>query len=144
MVGDSNIKIGNDIPSNTETVSKRGTQLKRIIEKYNLNIINANENKCKEKWTREQEEKESVIDYVITSRAYMETIKSMEIDEQKQYGLDKVECQNRQTKITYSDPNAILININFLSPIEVSRKKKFNTRKGYKKYRAIIEEKEIS
>ena len=123
MVGDSNIKIGNDIPSNTETVSKRGTQLKRIIEQYNLNIINANENKCKEKWTREQEEKESVIDYVITSQAYMETIKSMEIDEQKQYGLDKVECQNRQTKITYSDPNAILININFLSSIEVSRKR---------------------
>ena len=122
MVGDSNIKIGNDIPSNTETVSKRGTQLKKIIEQYNLNIINANENKCKEKWTREQEEKESVIDYVITSQAYMETIKSMEIDEQKQYGLDKVECQNRQTKITYSDPNAILININFLSSIEVSRK----------------------
>ena len=144
MVGDSNIKIENDIPGNKETVSKRGTQLKRIIEKYNLNIINANENKCKEKWPREQEEKESVIDYVITSQAYMETIKSMEIDEQKQYGLDKVECQNRQTKITYSDPNAILININFLSPIEVSRKKKFNTRKGYKKYRAIIEEKEIS
>ena len=81
---------------------------------------------------------------VITSRAYMETIKSMEIDEQKQYELDKVECQNRQTKITYSDPNTILININFLSPIEVSRKKKFNARKGYKKYRAIIEEKEIS
>ena len=144
MVGDSNIKIGNDIPGNKETVSKRGTQLKRIIEKYNLNIINANENKCKEKWTREQEEKESVIDYVITSRAYMETIKSMEIDEQKQYGLDKVECQNRQTKITYSDPNTMLININFLSLIEVSGKKKFNGRKGYEKYRAIIEEKEIS
>ena len=144
MVGYSNIKIGKDIPGNKETVSKRGTQLKRIIEKYNMNIINANKNKCKEKWTREQEEKESVIDYVITSRAYMETIKSMEIDEQKQYGLDEVECQNRQTKITYSDPNAILININFLSPIEVSRKKEFNTRKGYKKYRAIIEEKEIS
>ena len=123
MVGYSNIKIGKDIPGNKETVSKRGTQLKRIIEKYNLNIINANENKCKEKWTREQEEKESVIDYVITSQAYMETIKSMEIDEQKQYGLDKVECQNRQTKITYSDPNAILININFLSSIEVSRKR---------------------
>ena len=61
MVADSNIKIGNDIPSNTETVSKRGTQLKRIIEQYNLNIINGNENKCKEKWTREQEEKESVM-----------------------------------------------------------------------------------
>ena len=31
---------------------------------------------------REQEENESIIDYVITSQAYMETIKSMEIDEE--------------------------------------------------------------
>ena len=90
---------------------------------------------------REQEENESIIDYVITSQAYMETIKSMEIDEEIQYGLDKVECQNKQTKITYSDHSAILINIDFLSPIEVSRKKEFNTRKGYKKYQAIIQEK---
>ena len=57
MVGDSNVKIGNDIPGNKEAVSKRGTQLKRIIEKYNLIIINANENKCKEKWTRESKKK---------------------------------------------------------------------------------------
>ena len=57
MVGDSNVKIGNDIPGNKEAVSKRGTQLKRIIEEYNLIIINANENKCKEKWTRESKKK---------------------------------------------------------------------------------------
>ena len=55
MVGDFNVKIGNRIPGNKETVSKGGRQLKRIIEKYNLNIINANENKCKG-WTKEQGE----------------------------------------------------------------------------------------
>ena len=49
MIGDFNVKIGNHIPGNKETVSKGGRQLKRIIEKYNLNIINANENKCKGK-----------------------------------------------------------------------------------------------
>ena len=43
MVGDVNVKIGNHIPGNRETVSKGGRQLKRIIEKYNLNITNANE-----------------------------------------------------------------------------------------------------
>ena len=50
-------------------------QLKRIIEKYNLNIINENEQ------GKEQGEKRSMIDYVITSQKYMGTIKSMEIDE---------------------------------------------------------------
>ena len=42
MVGDFNVKIGNHIPGNKETVSKGGRQLKRIIEKYNLNKININ------------------------------------------------------------------------------------------------------
>ena len=43
MVGDFNVKIGNHIPGNRETVSKGGRQLKRIIEKFNLNIINEDE-----------------------------------------------------------------------------------------------------
>ena len=43
--------------------------------------MNANENKCKDKRTREQWEERSIIDYVITSQVYMETIKNMEIDE---------------------------------------------------------------
>ena len=64
----------------------------------------------------------------------MDTIKSMEIDEEKQYGLYKIECQNKQIKKTYSDHNAIVINIDFISPKDVSRKKKVITRKGYKKY----------
>ena len=42
MVGDFNVKIGNHIPGNKETVTKGGRQLKIIIKKYNLNIINAN------------------------------------------------------------------------------------------------------
>ena len=83
MVGDFNV---NHIPGNKETVSKGGTQIKRIVEKYNLNI-NVNENKYERKWTREQEEKRSIIDYVITSQEYMETIKTMVIDEEKQYEL---------------------------------------------------------
>ena len=61
MVGDFNVKIGNHISGNKETVSKG------MIEKNNLNVINANENKCKRKWTREQgEERSTIIDYVVT------------------------------------------------------------------------------
>ena len=56
MVGHFNVKICNHIPCKKETVSKGGRQLKRIIEKYNLNITNANEHKCKGQWTREQGE----------------------------------------------------------------------------------------
>ena len=54
---DFNVKIGNHIPGNKETVSKGGRQLKKIIEKYNLNIINANENKCRGKYGQESKKK---------------------------------------------------------------------------------------
>ena len=103
MVGDFIVKIGNHIPDNKEILSKGERQLKRIIERYNLKIINANENKCKGKWTREQGEERLIIDYVITCQIYMETIKSMEIVEEKQYRLCKIECQNKQIKKTYSE-----------------------------------------
>ena len=43
MVGNFNVKIGNHIPGNKETLSKGQKQLKRIMEKYNLNIINTSE-----------------------------------------------------------------------------------------------------
>ena len=78
MIVDFNVKVGNHmLGNNKKTVSKGGRQLKRIIE---------------------QREERSIIDYVITSQEYMETIKRMEIDEEKQCGLDKIECQNKRIK----------------------------------------------
>ena len=100
-------------------------------------MINTNEHKCKGRWTREQGEARSIIDYVITSQENMGIIKNMEIDEEKQYRLYKIECQNKQIKKTCSDHNVILINIDFISPKNVSRKKKVITRNGNKKYKQI-------
>ena len=91
-----------------------------------------------DKRTREER---SIIDYVIVSQEYMDSIKSMEIDKAKQCELYKIEYQNKQIKKTYSDHNATVINIDFISPKDVSRKKKVITRKIYKKYQPIIQEK---
>ena len=44
----------------------------------------------------------------------------------------------------HSDHIAMLINIDFIGPKEVSRKEKVIQRKGYKKYQTIIQKKEIS
>ena len=49
----------------------------------------------------EHGEERSITDYVITSQEYMETIRSIENDEEKQYGLYKIERQNKQIKKTY-------------------------------------------
>ena len=66
-----------------------------------------------------------------------------DIDEEKQYGVYKIECQNKQIKKTYPDHNATLINIDFINPKDASRKKNVTTRKGCKKYQTIIQGKEI-
>lgn len=52
---------------------------------------NKNKWKCKGKWRRQQEKQRSIIDYVTTNKDYVETIKSMERDEEKQYGVYKTE-----------------------------------------------------
>ena len=69
MVGNFNVKIGNHIPGNKETLSKGQRQLKGIMEKYNLNIINTNEIK----W--EQEEEISILDYVISGQDTLKFLK---------------------------------------------------------------------
>ena len=79
---------------------------------------------AKGKRTKEHGEERSIPDYVITSQEYMETIESIENDEEKQYGLYKIERQNKQIKKTYSDYNAIITNVDFIRPIDVSRKNK--------------------
>ena len=50
----------------------------------------------------------------------METIKSIEIDVEKQYRVHNIVRLNKQIKKKYSDHNAILMNINFISPQNVS------------------------
>ena len=99
MKGDFNAKIVNNIPGNKEPTRNGERQLKRIFEKYHLNVISANESKCK----REQGEERSIIDCVVTSQEYMETIRNMEEDEEKQCGVRKKEQQNKQIKKTCSN-----------------------------------------
>ena len=50
-----------------------------------------------------QGEERSIIDCVVTSQEYMETIKNIEEDEEKQCGVCKKEQQNKQIKKTCSN-----------------------------------------
>ena len=66
----------------------------------------------------------------------------MKIDEEKQYGLHKLEknTATNENKKIYSYHNSLLINLDFETPTEEQRPKKIITKKGYKRYRTIIEE----
>ena len=84
MVGDFNVKIGHHILGNKETVSKRGKTARKNNWEIQSDKVNADENKCKAKRRREQGKERSIIDYVIIFQEYTKTIKSMEINKEKQ------------------------------------------------------------
>ena len=70
----------------------------------------------------------------------------MKVDDEKQYGLHKLDkntATNENRKI-YSDHKSILINLDFETPTKEQRTKKIITEKGYKRYRTIIEEENVS
>ena len=87
ILGDFNAKIGNCIKNNKEIITKGGRHVKRLVEKGNLCIVNGESSKCKGLWKREQgeirREEKSVMDYLITTKRDLNTIKTMKIDEEK-------------------------------------------------------------
>ena len=109
-------------------------------------ILNTVKEKCKGVCTRVQGEEKSITGYVLTDASSANTVKEMKIDEEKQYGLRKLDkniATNKNRKI-YSDHNSILINLDFETPTEEERPKKIITKKGYKRYRTIIEKENVS
>ena len=71
-------------------------------------------------------EEKSITDYVLTDASSANTVKEMKIDEEKQYGLHKLDenaATNKNRKI-YSNHNSILINLDFETPTEEERPKK--------------------
>ena len=144
ILGDFNAKIGNYIKNNKETITKGGRHLKRLLEKGNLRIRNGESNKYKGLQTRGQGEEKSVIDYVITTKRDLNTIKTMKIDEEKEFEICKVERQGtKKSRKIYSDHNAIMLNIDFISKTE-AKDKKIITKKGCQKYKKFTEQRQIS
>ena len=86
--------------------------MKRLVEKQNLCIVNGESNKSEGLWTREQGEEKSIIDSVITTKRDLNTIKTVKIDEAKEFGTYNVEIQaTKQCRKVYSDHNAVMLDI---------------------------------
>ena len=127
ILGDFNAKIGNYIKNNKETITKRGRHLKRLIEKQNMCIVNGESNQSKGGlWIREQGGEKSIMDYVILTMRDLNTIKSMKIDEEKEFGIYRVEeiQGTKQGRKIYSDISAIVLDIDFIIKMEGKGKKK--------------------
>ena len=144
IIEDFNAKIGEAIESNKTQVTKRGRQLLKLASRENMIILNTVKEKYKGVWTRVQGEEKSIIDYVLTGASSAKTIKEMKIDEEKQYGLHKLDKntatnKNRTIYILRSQ-----FHLYIETPTEEQRPKKIITKKGYKRYRTIIAEENVS
>ena len=134
ITGDFNAKIGEAIEDNKTQVTKGERQLLKLAISENMIILNTVKEKCKWVWTRVQGEEKSIIDYVLTDALSASTVKKMKKDEEKQYGLHKLDkntATNKNRKIC-SDHNSILINLDFETPTEEQRPKKIITKKDIK------------
>ena len=103
-------------------------------------IINKEKEVCKELWTRMQGKERAVLDYVLTDIKLLSTITEMIIDENKRYGVFKLE----KSRKTYSDHSALLVKLNLISEIEKQKKNRIITNCGYKKYRNQLTQKQMS
>ena len=110
ILRDLNAKIGATIVGNKAQVTKGGKQLLKLANRENTIILNTVKEKCKGVSRRVQGEDKSIIDYVLTDTPSANTVKEMKIDEEKQYGLYKLERKTAtiENKKIYSDHNSIL------------------------------------
>ena len=103
LMGDLNCKVGDEIGGNKREITKSGRLLLKMIKKEKLTILNALDI-CEGLWTRTEGESRSVLDYIITDNDSVGAVKSMVIDEKKEFSpvgyLDN--------KISYSDYNLLI------------------------------------
>ena len=146
ILRDLNVKIGAAIVGNKAQVTKGEKQLLKLANRENMIILNTVKEQCKGVSRRVQGEDKSIIDYVLTDTSSAITVTEMKIDEEKQYGLYKLEknTATNENKKIYSDHNSILINLDYETPTEEQRPKKIITKTGYKRFRTIIDEENVS
>ena len=69
----------------------------------------------------------------------------MKIGVEKEFEIYQVEKQGtKQCRKIYSDHNAIMLNIDFISKMEAKDKKKIITKKCYHKYKKFIKQRQIN
>ena len=113
------------------TVTKGGRQLLKMIDKYDMKIVNEEQEICKALWTREQGKDKSVIDYVITDKKYFTTVKGMCIDQNKEYATFKIQRkESGDIKKIYSGRNVIILKVNFMTVMQKEKRKKHYNNKS--------------
>ena len=110
---DANSKLGPEfIAKDPHSQTQNGKILAGIIRRHGLVVANGMEEKCSGLITRKrttlENTEESIIDFVIISNDLVESVESVEIDEQRAHVLTKHIKTKHGTKTTESDHNIIV------------------------------------
>ena len=144
MMGDFNCKIGEIIPGNTSEVTKGGRILLKMINKYNLCVLNG-EKICSGKWSRIEGQERSILDYVITKNEDKDIFTNMQIDEEKIITPYTVEKEETGTRIVYTDHCMISVKaVLNLTPTKPSKRRKQLDRKRIEEFAEELTREKIS
>lgn len=145
IIGDFNCKVGKEIEGNHDRVSKGGKMLNKMITKQGMSIVNSM-NICNGLWTRVENNKKSILDYVMTFKEDGRYIKSMKIDESRLDGVYSVK-QRKNPKVVLSDHNRIDLRLNILEAAIEENKEQISrimTKEGYRKFETLCNRNKIS
>ena len=113
LVGDFNAHVGNDsegIKQNTSKINANGRRVRDFIERRNLTLLN-NTDVCEGLWTRVGKDSKSAIDLAICNQDMVTKVKTMKIDEKREYVLTRMTKKDGKYTEVQSDHNSIVIDI---------------------------------
>ena len=104
LIGDFNCKVGAVIKGNCKDSTWAGKRLLKMNKDEKMTLMNATD-KCRGTWTRSENGKNSILDYMLLSKGCEEIIKELVIDEDKELAPLRVRTKNREEELVYSDHN---------------------------------------
>ena len=143
VMGDFNAKVDREVDEG-KIKSKGG---KEVAETNGMIFIN--EMKVTEgKWTRVENGKKSVLDYMMVEKEEEDSVKKMIIDEDRKYTPYRIVADGAETRDIYTDHNAMICNMEWKIEAEYSsesnNRKRIITTKGYQKFKEILAQEEVS
>ena len=114
ILGDFNVKIGDNIKGNHPKITTGGKKLMKIVNKRKLNVLNTSD-KCQGLWTRvsttdkNNVNKKAILDYALVNQKGFDKFDRMIIDEDRRYVLERV----GKYSIKESDHNTMVLDFNF-------------------------------
>ena len=139
VLGDFNCKVGKYIKNNSDTITKGGRLLLKLMRNNKLTLMNALQ-ETKGLWTRTQGDKKSVIDYVLLNEMSHRVFQYMIIDEERNYPI----YSNYNNINTFSDHNTMICRLTIKCDIKQEQTKTIMTNKSYRDFRIKMEEQQVN